>query len=110
MALGLVFAFVLIQGQLAPLLSDTFFVPGYFHFFTLGTVSMTLLAALSVVLPALGGRALWRPEILRWMPWLALLGLLVFGAAGISRRLPGRSTPGDGRFLPTTSAPPFGIP
>lgn len=84
MALGLVFAFVLIQGQLAPLLSDTFFVPGYFHFFTLGTVSMTLLAALSVVLPAIGGRALWKPDILRWMPWLALLGLLVFGAAGIT--------------------------
>jgi len=84
MALGLVFAFVLIQGQLAPLLSDTFFVPGYFHFFTLGTVSMTLLAALSVVLPAIGGRALWRPDLLRWMPWLALLGLLVFGAAGIT--------------------------
>jgi cytochrome c oxidase subunit 1 len=84
MALGLVFAFVLIQGQLAPLLSDTFFVPGYFHFFTVGTVSMTLLAALSVVLPAMGGRALWKPHILRWMPWLALLGLLVFGAAGIT--------------------------
>lgn len=84
MALGLVFAFVLIQGQLAPLLSDTFFVPGYFHFFTLGTVSMTLMAALSVVLPAIGGRALWKPHILRWMPWLALLGLLVFGAAGIT--------------------------
>lgn len=84
MALGLVFAFVLIQGQLAPLLSDTFFVPGYFHFFTLGTVSMTLLAALSVVLPAIGGRALWKPHVLRWMPWLALLGLLVFGIAGIT--------------------------
>jgi cytochrome c oxidase subunit 1 len=84
MAFGLVFAFVLIQGQLAPLLSDTFFVPGYFHFFTVGTVSMTLLAALSVVLPAIGGRALWKPELLRWMPWLALLGLLVFGAAGIA--------------------------
>jgi len=84
MALGLVFAFVLIQGQLAPLLSDTFFVPGYFHFFTLGTVSMTLLAALAVVLPAIGGRALWRPGLLRWMPWLALAGLLVFGAAGIA--------------------------
>jgi cytochrome c oxidase subunit 1 len=84
MALGLVFAFVLIQGQLAPLLSDTFFVPGYFHFFTLGTVSITLLAALAVVLPALGGRALWHPEILRWMPWVALLGLLVFGATGIT--------------------------
>lgn len=84
MALGLVFAFVLIQSQLAPLLSDTFFVPGYFHFFTVGTVSMTLLGALSVILPAIGGRALYKPHVLRWMPWLALLGLLVFGAAGIT--------------------------
>lgn len=84
MAFGLVFAFVLIQGQLAPLLSDTFFVPGYFHFFTVGTVSMTLLAALSVVLPAIGGRPMWKPHVLRWMPWLALAGLLVFGAAGIT--------------------------
>ncbi len=84
MALGIVFAFVLIQAQLAPLLSDTFFVPGYFHFFTLGTVSMTLLAALAVVLPALGGRPMWRPALMRWMPWLAFAGLLVFGAAGIA--------------------------
>ena len=83
MALGLVYAFVLIQAQLAPLLSDTFFVPGYFHFFTLGTVSMTLLAAIAVVLPALGGRSIWRPDLMRWMPWLAFAGLLVFGAAGI---------------------------
>lgn len=83
MALGIVFAFVLIQAQLAPLLSDTFFVPGYFHFFTLGTVSMTLLAGLAVVLPALGGRPMWRPALMRWMPWLAFAGLLVFGAAGI---------------------------
>ena len=84
MDVGLVFAFVLIQGELAPLLSDTFFVPGYFHFFTVGTVSLTLLAALAVVLPAVGGRAVWRPGLLRWMPWLAFAGLLVFGAAGIA--------------------------
>ncbi|MBK6862652.1 MAG: cbb3-type cytochrome c oxidase subunit I [Ideonella sp.] len=84
MGLGLVFAFVLIQGELAPLLSDTFFVPGYFHFFTVGTVSLTLLAALAVVLPAIGGRAIWRPGLLRWMPWLAFAGLLVFGVAGIA--------------------------
>jgi cytochrome c oxidase subunit 1 len=84
MALGITFSFVLIQGDLAPLLSDTFFVPGYFHFFTVGTVSLTLLAALAVVLPAIGGRALWRPGLLRWMPWLAFAGLLVFGAAGIA--------------------------
>lgn len=84
MGLGLVFAFVLIQGQLAPLLSDTFFVPGYFHFFTVGTVSLTLLAALAVVLPAVGGRAIWRPNLQRWMPWLALAGVLVFGVAGVA--------------------------
>ncbi|MBI1905751.1 MAG: cbb3-type cytochrome c oxidase subunit I [Rhodocyclales bacterium] len=84
MGLGITFAFVLIQERLAPLLSDTFFVPGYFHFFTVGTVSLTLLAALAVVLPALGGRPLWRPGLLRWMPWLAFAGLLVFGAAGVT--------------------------
>lgn len=84
MGLGITFAFVLIQEQLAPLLSDTFFVPGYFHFFTVGTVSLTLLAALAVVLPAIGGRPLWRPGLLRWMPWLAFAGLLVFGAAGVA--------------------------
>lgn len=32
---------------------------------------------------AIGGRALWQPGLQRWMPWLALCGLLVFGAAGI---------------------------
>lgn len=84
MAFGLVFAFVLIQAELAPLLSDTFFVPGYFHFFTLGTVSMTLLAAMAVVLPALGGRPIWRPALMRTLPWLAFAGLLVFGIAGIA--------------------------
>ncbi|MGL1834450.1 cbb3-type cytochrome c oxidase subunit I [Rhodocyclaceae bacterium SMB388] len=84
MAFGIVFAFVLIQAELAPLLSDTFFVPGYFHFFTVGTVTLTLLAALAVMLPAIGGRALWRPHVLAWMPWLALVGVLIFGAAGVT--------------------------
>ncbi|MCL4747564.1 MAG: cbb3-type cytochrome c oxidase subunit I [Burkholderiaceae bacterium] len=83
LGLGLSLAFVLIQEKLAPLLSDTFFVPGYFHFFTLGTVTLTLLAALAVVLPALGGRTVWRPEVLRWVPWAAFSGLLVFGLAGV---------------------------
>ena len=82
--LGIVLAFVLIQEKLAPLLSDTFFVPGYFHFFTVGTVSLTLLAAFAVVLPALSGRALVWPGVLRLMPWLALTGLLLFGGAGVT--------------------------
>ncbi|GIK96291.1 MAG: cytochrome c oxidase subunit I [Alphaproteobacteria bacterium] len=84
MLIGLVFAFVLIQEKLAPLLSDTMFVPGYFHFFAVGTVSQTLLAAMMMVLPAISGRPLWRPSVLSRMPWVVLAGLLLFGAGGIA--------------------------
>ena len=87
--LGLTFALVLIQDKLAPLLSDTFFVPGYFHFFAVGVLTQSFLAALMVVLPALTGGSLWRPEILRRMPALIALGLLLFGLAGILAGLGG---------------------
>jgi cytochrome c oxidase subunit I len=84
LALGGALSFVLIQEKLAPLLSDTFFVPGYFHFLTVGTVTLTFLAALVYALPALTGRDLWRPDLLRWMPHLATAGLALFGAAGVA--------------------------
>jgi cytochrome c oxidase subunit 1 len=84
LALGGALSFVLIQEKLAPLLSDTFFVPGYFHFLTVGTVTLSFLAVLLYILPALTGRALWRPQVLRWMPHLATAGLLTFGAAGVA--------------------------
>lgn len=84
MLVGLVFAFVLIQEAFAPLLSDTFFVPAYFHFFAVGTITQTFLAAFMVAVPALTGRPLWRPDVLRWTPWVVLAGLAVFGAAGIA--------------------------
>ena len=83
-ALGGMFAFVLIQERLAPLLSDTFFVPGYFHFFTLGTVTLTFIAALIYVIPAVTGRPLWRPALLARLPYVMTFGLVVFGAAGIT--------------------------
>jgi cytochrome c oxidase subunit 1 len=83
MMLGITFAFVLIQGDLAPMLSDTFFVPGYFHFFAVGVLTQTFLAAMMVMLPALGG-SLWRPAVLKRMPVVVTVGLLVFGAAGIA--------------------------
>jgi cytochrome c oxidase subunit I len=84
MAFGLVLAFVLIQADLAPLLSDTFFVPGYFHFFTVGTVSLSFLAALALILPALRGRGLAWPGVARFTPQIATLGLLAFGGAGVA--------------------------
>ncbi|MBP2312507.1 cbb3-type cytochrome c oxidase subunit I [Azospirillum soli] len=84
MMVGITFAFVLIQGELAPLLSDTFFVPGYFHFFAAGVLTQTFLAAMMVMLPAFGGGALWRPAVLTRMPALVTAGLVLFGAAGIA--------------------------
>ncbi|MFQ5983977.1 MAG: cbb3-type cytochrome c oxidase subunit I [Alphaproteobacteria bacterium] len=84
LALGGALSFVLIQERLAPLLSDTFFVPGYFHFLTLGTVTLTFVAAMFYVLPALAERPLWRPQLLARMPYVITFGLLVFGAAGVT--------------------------
>src|SRR3989338_2537321 len=84
MMFGIALAFVLIQEKMAPLLSDTFFVPGYFHFFTVGTVSLSLLAGLTVLLPELTGRELRWPGLLRSLPWVASTGLLVFGSAGVA--------------------------
>ncbi len=87
--LGLVFAFVLIQEKVAPLVSDTFFVPGYFHFFAVGAVSQSFVAAFLVILPALTGRITWRPGLLSRLPWVILLGLTVFGICGIVAGLEG---------------------
>lgn len=84
MMVGITFAFVLIQGELAPMLSDTFFVPGYFHFFAVGVLTQTFLAALMVMLPPLTGGTLWRPALLARVPAAVTLGLAVFGAAGIT--------------------------
>jgi cytochrome c oxidase subunit 1 len=89
LAFGGALAFVLIQEKLAQLLSDTFFVPGYFHFLTLGTVTLTMLAALSRVLPALASRPLPAPRWLAAMPYLVTAGLLLFGGAGTAAGLLG---------------------
>lgn len=84
LALGGVFSYVLIQERVAPLLSDTFLVPGYFHFLTLGTVTLTFIAALTYVIPGITGRDLWRPKVLAKLPYVMTVGLLIFGAAGIT--------------------------
>jgi cytochrome c oxidase subunit 1 len=84
LAIGGALSFVLIQERLAPLLSDTFFVPGYFHFLTVGTVTLTFLAALVYVLPAVSGRRLPQAAMLRWLPHAATAGLALFGAAGVA--------------------------
>lgn len=89
LALGGTLAFVLIQEQLATLLSDTFFVPGYFHFLTVGTVSLTLLAALARIVPALAGRALRLSGLVRVLPYAVTAGLAVFGFAGMTAGLLG---------------------
>lgn len=80
---GIVFAFVLIQEKFAPLISDTTFVPGYFHFFAVGSVSETFLAGLLTVAMALKGRAAPWPRLAAAMPWLVFAGLVAFGVGGV---------------------------
>ncbi len=82
-ALGGALSFVLIQSRLAPLLSDTFFVPGYFHFLTLGTVTLTFIAALIYVIPGVTGRQLRHVKMLAVLPYVMTAGLVIFGVAGI---------------------------
>jgi cytochrome c oxidase subunit 1 len=89
LALGGIFAFVLIQERLAPLLSDTFFVPAYFHFLTIGTVTLTLLAAFTWSMPALFDRPLWAPRLLSILPYTLTAGLVLFGVAGMAAGLNG---------------------
>lgn len=83
LAVGGALSFVLIQEKLAPMLSDTFFVPGYFHFLTVGTVTLTALAAMCYLIPELSGRALWRPRLLARLSYVIFGGLLLFGIAGV---------------------------
>ena len=89
LAFGGIFAFVLIQERLAPLLSDTFFVPAYFHFLTIGTVTLTLLAAFTWSMPALFDRPLCAPRLLRLLPYTLTAGLVLFGVAGMTAGLNG---------------------
>lgn len=84
LALGGIFAFVLIQARLAPLLSDTFFVPAYFHFLTIGTVTLTLLAAFTWAIPSVFGKRLLTPRLLRALPAGLTVGLALFGGAGMA--------------------------
>jgi cytochrome c oxidase subunit 1 len=89
LALGGIFAFVLIQERLAPLLSDTFFVPAYFHFLTIGTVTLTLLAAFAWAMPSVFGRRLRAPRLLAILPAGLTFGLALFGGAGMAAGLNG---------------------
>jgi cytochrome c oxidase subunit 1 len=89
LALGGILAFVLIQERLAPLLSDTFFVPATFHFLTIGTVTLTVLAAFTWSMPTLYRKPLWAPRLLGVLPYTLTVGLVMFGAAGMAAGLNG---------------------
>jgi len=89
LAFGGVLAFVLIQERLAPLLSDTFFVPGYFHFLTIGTVTLSLLGALARLIPPLCGRAPAGRRLLAALPYVLTAGVAAFGIAGVAAGVQG---------------------
>jgi cytochrome c oxidase subunit 1 len=88
-AAGGALASVLIQGETAKLISDTFFVPAYFHFFTVGTVSLTFIALLMYLVPAIFGSNLYKPKSFRRESILLTIGVYLFGTAGILAGLMG---------------------
>jgi cytochrome c oxidase subunit 1 len=80
---GGVIANVIIQEKFAVLLGDTFAVPGYFHFFTLGAVTLTFLGILTQVIPAMTGHRIWAPSLMNTLPYLMVGGTYIFGVAGV---------------------------
>ncbi len=82
-AAGGVLANILIQVKFAGLLSDTFVIPAYFHFFTVGTVTLTFIGLLMYIVPSLSGRQLWNPSLMCRLPWLLTAGVYLFGISGI---------------------------
>lgn len=94
--LGGAFAYALLSEGLAPLLHNTFVVPGYFHAFTSAGVTLTFMGALYALLPALSGRQLSPLALARVQPYLMAAGATVFvlfgvaaGYAGVPRRVSG---------------------
>jgi cytochrome c oxidase subunit 1 len=80
---GGIIANILIQERFAPLLSDTFAVPGYFHFFTVGTVTLTFLGALLYMIPVLTGHRLWLSPLAARLPYVLTVSVYLFGIAGV---------------------------
>ncbi|MEE9268381.1 MAG: cbb3-type cytochrome c oxidase subunit I [Thermoplasmata archaeon] len=78
---GGVVANVLILERVAPLLSDTFAIPGYFHFLTIA-VTLTFIGALIYMIPALTGHRLWMPSLARALPFVLIAGVTLFAVAG----------------------------
>ncbi len=83
-AAGGAFSNVLLQHEFAGVISDTFFVPAYFHFFTVGTVTLSFLGILTLMIPALFGRPLRARRTLTAMPYVLAFGVYLFGSAGIA--------------------------
>ena len=81
---GGVVSYVLQQENLAQLLSDTFAVPGYFHFFTVGMVTLTFLGLLCYLLPALTRGRLLGARWLSLLPYGLTLSVYLFGVAGVT--------------------------
>lgn len=80
---GGVVANVIIQEKFERLLGDTFAVPGYFHFFTLGAITLAFFGLLLHIIPALTKHRLRFPSLLNTLPYVTVVGLYIFGIAGV---------------------------
>lgn len=86
---GGVFANVVIQERIETLTGDTLTVPGYFHFLTIGAVTLTYLGALMYIIPGLTSRRLIGASIIRIITPITLIAIYFFGFSMIWAGLQG---------------------
>ncbi|MBI4320574.1 MAG: cbb3-type cytochrome c oxidase subunit I [Chloroflexi bacterium] len=86
---GGLLSYVLIQGQLAPLLHNTFVVPAYIHPMAAGGANIMYMGALYYGVPALLKRRLWGSGVARVQPYMMGAALLLMSAFGTGAGLAG---------------------
>ncbi|MEE8389538.1 MAG: cbb3-type cytochrome c oxidase subunit I, partial [Anaerolineae bacterium] len=96
MAMGMVtlfvgglFAYILIQEQLAPMLHNTFVVPAYIHSIAAGGANLIYMGALYYAVPVLMKRQLWSLSLARIQPYLMAGALVSMSVAGVVAGLAG---------------------
>lgn len=90
---GGLLAYMGLQGQLSPVLHNTFAVPAYIHAIAAGGANITYMGAFFYGLPIVLNRQLWGMKLARVQPYLMGASLLlmclfgtVAGLAGVPRR------------------------
>ncbi len=86
---GGLFSYVIIQEQVAPMLHNTFVIPGYIHSIAAGGANIIYMGFLFYAITILTGRQLWGLGLAKIQPYLMAVALLIMSIAGVAAGLAG---------------------